>query len=194
MSKLKIFSKEESVALIAIFLVFVAVAVPNFAASLRRARDQVRRDDLGALESSLSSYASENNNFPLSSSDGKVLDCLKPGDKPYQNSKGIWIVNPISCNWGQDSFSNLFSGKIYMSTLPLDPDSQKGAAYLYLSDGKRYQIFIAMEGKNEAEVDPKIIERQLNCGNRICNAGRSSGCEVFKTLQQCEKEALNVKK
>ncbi len=188
MSKLKIFSKSETISLIVIFSILVVVSVPNFIASLRRARDQVRRDDLGSLEHSLDEYYAELGVFPPSSPDGRIMDCLKPGDKPYKDKKGQWVFDPIPCDWGKDAFVNLINGKVYMSILPREPYWQKGVHYLYLSDGARFQLFAAMEGKSEPEVDAKIIARNLYCGSSICNVGRSYGCDIHKTLEQCEEE------
>jgi predicted HNH restriction endonuclease len=83
-----------------------------------------------------------------------------------------------------------------MSILPRDPDYKKGAAYLYLSDGVRYQIYASMEGKDEAEIDPKIIARGLMCGNRVCNIGRSYSVPTDISIEEYDKLLLksNVKK
>lgn len=192
--KYKLFTKGEWISLIVIFALLIAVSIPNFAASLRRSRDQNRRDDLGAMVASLRQYRADLDSFPLSSEDGKVMNCLKPGDAPYKNEKGFWVVNPIVCEWGKDAFRNLISENVYLNALPIDPDSGEGASYLYFSDGSRYQIFASMEGMDEAEVDPRIIARNLPCGNRVCNAGRDYGCDVAKTLETCEEEANPLRK
>jgi len=194
MVKPKFFSKTEAISIILIFILLVAVSIPNFIVSLRRARDQVRRDDLGALVHSLDEYYAELGTFPPSSSDGRIVDCLKPGDKPYQDKKGQWVVDAIPCEWGVDSFSNLITGKAYMSVLPREPYWQDGHSYLYMSDGDRYQIFATMEGKDEAEVETIIIEKNLPCGNSICNVGRSYACDIPKSLSECEEEAAMLGK
>jgi len=194
---MKPFSKSEIISLAVIFAILIAVSVPNFIVSLRRARDQVRRDDMGALEHSLGEYISDFKIFPSASPDGRIMDCLKPGDKPVKNKEGGWTVSLIPCNWGKDSFINLINNKIYMSKLPRDPDYQKGARYLYLTDGDRYQIYAVMEGSDEAEVDPKIIARGLMCGNKICNVGRSYNVPVNISIEEYDKlllEHSNVKK
>jgi len=171
---MKHFSKSEIISLVIIFTVLAAVSIPNFIMSLRRARDKVRRDDMGALNHAFDEYLADfNNSLPQATPDGRIMDCLKPGDKPIQNKSGGWSYNPIPCNWGKDSFVNLITGKVYMSTLPQDPNYKSGAIYLYLSDGDRYQTYATMEGTDEPEVDPKIIARNLMCGNKVCNIGRS---------------------
>ena len=193
--KFTLFTRAETISLIIIFVVLAAVSIPNFAASLRRARDQVRRDDLGGMQKYLALYYAEFGQFPLSSPDGKVMDCIAPGDKPFKDKKGNWVVNTIPCIWGKDRFINLITGKVYSPTsLPNDPDWNKGVAYFYMSDGDRYQIFASMEISSEAEVDPKIISQKISCGSRICNVGRSFGCNIPKTLKECEEEASSLKK
>lgn len=190
------FSKPELISLAIIFTVLIAVSIPNFIASLRRARDQVRRDDMGLLQKSLGEYSTDFESFPPASPDGRILDCLSPGSKPVQGKDGVWTVDFIPCDWGKDSFINVFTGKVYIAILPSDPDYQKGAAFLYLSDGNRYQIYGSMEGADEAEVDPKIIARNLMCGTRVCNIGRSYNVPTDVSIEEYNKLLLipNVKK
>jgi type II secretory pathway pseudopilin PulG len=187
---MKPFTKPEIISLIVIFSILIAVSVPNFILSLRRARDQVRRDDMGVLEHALDLYSADFRAFPLSSSDGLIMDCLKPGDKPQLDSKSGLIVNLIPCQWGKDTFTDLVNGKIYMSILPREPDYQKGAKYLYFSDGNRYQIYGVMEGMDEAEIDPKIVARGLTCGNKICNVGRSYNVPTDISIEEYVKTLL----
>lgn len=171
---MKPFSKSEIISLIIIFSILIAISVPNFIVSLRRARDQVRRNDMGALVHALAEYNADFRIFPSASPDNLIVDCLKPGDKAVKDSKGLWRADMIPCRWGKDAFTDLITNnKVYISILPRDPDYQKGATYLYFSDGDRYQIYAAMEGMDEAEIDQKIIARNLKCGSRVCNVGRS---------------------
>ncbi len=190
------FSKSEIISLAVIFTILIVVSVPNFIISLRRARDQVRRDDMGKLETSLANYSVDYRSFPVSSSDGLIMNCLKPGDKPVKNSKGIWTFSPIPCEWGKDALTDLISGKAYMIILPRDPDYLKGTKYIYLSDGSRYQIYASMEGMDEAEIDPKIAARNLSCGGKICNIGRSFNVPTDISIEEYDKLLLesNVKK
>jgi len=190
--KMKPFTKPEKISLVIIFAVLVAVSVPNFIVSLRRARDQVRRDDMGVLVHALDEYAADNRSLPLASPDGRIMDCLKPGDKPVKDKRGFWIVNPIPCEWGKDALTDLITGKVYMPILPRDPDYQKDSSYLYFSDGNRYQLYAAMEGMDEAEVDPKIIARNLMCGVEICNVGRSYNVPTDISIEEYDKLLLDT--
>lgn len=188
---MKPFTKSEIISLAVIFFILAAVSVPNFIVSLRRARDQVRRDDLGVLVHSLDEYMADFRSLPPASPDGRIMDCLKLGDKPVKNSKGLWDVNLIPCDWGKDAFIDLITVKVYISILPRDPNYQKGVKYLYFSDGNRYQIYAAMEGMDEAEVDPKIIARGLKCGEKICNVGRSYNVPIDISIEEYDKLLIN---
>jgi len=189
---MKPFTKSEVISLIIIFTVLIVVSIPNFIISLRRARDQVRRDDMGVMVYALGDYLSDYETFPKSSSDGRIVNCLRPGEKPVKNKVGMWVVNPIPCEWGVDAFTDLITGRVYRSILSQDPDYQKGAKYLYFSDGNRYQIYAAMEGMDEAEIDPKIIARGLICGNRICNIGRAYNVPIDISIEEYDKLLLDT--
>ena len=153
----------------------------------------MRRDDLGGLVHALDGYLADFEVLPPASPDGRIMDCEKPGDKPVKNDKGRWVVNAIPCDWGKDSFTDLINGKVYMSVLPRDPDYLKGTKYLYFTDGNRYQIFAAMEGRDEAEVDPKIIARYLKCGDKICNVGRAYNVPIDISIEEYDKLLVNPK-
>lgn len=191
---MKFFSKTELSALAVIFLVLVAVSVPNFIISLRRSRDQVRRDDLGTLQRALDDYHSDFGEYPISSQSA-MLACKKPEDSVSVDKKGRLIVNLIPCRWGQDALVDLTPGstKIYDKVLPGDPNLDKGRSYAYFSDGSIYQIFASFEGKDEAEYDQKLVNRNIMCGTSVCNVGRSMGCSIYKSIEECEAELLKGK-
>ncbi len=151
---------------------------------------------MGALVHALAEYSADFRIFPAASSDNLIMDCLKSGDKPVKDVKGMWKVNLIPCRWGKDAFTDLITNdKVYIAILPRDPDYQKGATYLYFSDGDRYQIYAAMEGMDEAEIDQKIIDRNLKCGSRVCNVGRSYNVPTDVSIDDYVKMLLlNVKK
>lgn len=192
---MKPFSKFEIRGIIIIFLVLIAISVPNFIASLRRARDQVRKDDMGAVWKALGAYQNDFGGFPLATNDGKIVACMNPGDKVTVDKLGHLTVKFIPCNWGKDAFTDFMPGnsKEYMAPLPRDPNFEKGVSYEYFSDGHIMQFLVSLESKDDPEYDPKIIARGLMCGNVVCNAGRDSGCPTDKSLQQCEEEAVRNK-
>ena len=189
---MKPFTKPEIKSLIVIFAILIAISVPNFVMSLRRARDQVRKDDMGSLEKALGEYFADFQTFPLSTPDGRIMACKDPGEIASVDKMGKLVVNFVPCEWGKDAIVNLMPGsdKVYMPLLPREPNYQKGASYHYFSDGQKIQIFVSLEGKDDVEYDPKIISRNIMCGNLICNAGRDYGCPTYKTLAQCEEDTL----
>ncbi len=187
---MKPFTKNELFGLGVVFLVLIGVSTPNFIASIKRARDQVRRDDMAALEGAMAEYLKDFGSLPVSSPDGKIMACKKPGDAVEIDSKGRLLVNLIPCEWGRDSIVDLTPGsaKVYLDKIPQDPDTKKGVAYVYLSDGKRYQIFTSFEVKAQAEYDPKIVIRNISCGTRICNVGRAYNCPIDKSIEEYDQE------
>ncbi len=187
---MKPFKKTEKMALLVIFSVLIIVSVPNFIISLRRARDQVRRDDLGALLHALEEYSVDFKRLPPASEDGEIMDCLNPGDTLVLNKDETEILNVVPCGWGQKPFVNLVSGRIYMTLLPRDPSYLKGAKYLYFTDGVRFQLYAAMEGEDEPEVDDKIVERGLVCGNTLCNVGRSYNVPTDISIEEYDSKLL----
>jgi len=182
---MKLFSKKETISIIVIFLVLVAISMPNFIVSLRRARDQVRRDDMGRLQSALADYEADFGTFPMSTSDGRIIACKAPNAKVQIDKNGRINIDLIPCEWGRDSFTDLTPGskKVYMGTLPSDPQENQGVKYLYSSDGIRYQILSSMEGTDEPEYDKTIVAREVMCGSRVCNMGRAFGCPINMSIE-----------
>jgi type II secretory pathway pseudopilin PulG len=166
---MKSFSKSEIISLVVIFLVLIGVSWPNFALSLRRSRDQIRRDDMGNIQAAIDAYYDDYGMFPASTDDGKIIAC-KNG----------------SCDWGKDTWVNLTPGvnKVYMKVIPTDPNYKSGTNYLYFSDGSRYQLLGALEGADEPSYDVKLADRKVMCGNKICNMGRVNNVPMYITIEE----------
>lgn len=179
---MKWFTKPELISLFVIFLILVGVSWPNFSLSLRRARDQIRRDDIGNIQGAIDAYYSDYGIYPSSTIDGKMVVCQASGPEGLRPGGD----NLIPCKWGQDKWINLTPGvnKEYMRVLPGDPDYDKGVSYVYFSDGSRYQLFGAMEGVDEPSYDIKLAERNINCGSRICNIGRANNVPLYITIEE----------
>ncbi len=176
---MKFFTKEELVAIFVIFLVLVGVSWPNFALSLRRARDQVRRDDIGNIQGAIDRYYDDYGTYPSSTSDGKMIVCKGP------NSEGF-NIDLIPCNWGKDAWINLTPGvnKTYLRVLSGDPDTDKGATYVYFSDGSRYQLMASLESADEPGYDAKLAARGVRCGTRTCNYGRAYNVPLYISIEE----------
>lgn len=77
----------------------------------------------------------------------------------------------------------------FLPAVPKDPQTAKGLNYLYISNGRRYQILASLEEKNQDEYDSAIEARNLSCGIRICNFGRAYGVTPLdKSLEEYENE------
>ncbi len=184
---MKIFNKQEIYSLIVIFLILIGISWPNFTLSLRRARDQTRRDDIGNIQTAIYSYFDDYGSFPMSTTDGKMIVC-KGNDRIYKDSAGKVHVEMIPCNWGHDTWINLTPGvsKTYMQTIPGDPSSSEGASYVYFSNGRRFQLMASLEGKDEPEYDAKLEIRNVKCGVRICNMGRVNNVPLYMPIEEYE--------
>lgn len=190
---MKPFTKSEILGLVVIFLVLIAISVPNFVLSLRRARDQIRRDDLGALVAALIDYDFSFNELPPASTDGKIMDCIKPGTSVTVDKKGRLVVNLIACEWGKDSLVDLTPGSkvVFMPLLPRDPDFKQGVTYLYFSDGQRFQLLASLEGgKDEADYNADVVKRNIMCGTRVCNMGRAYGVPLNISIEEYDRQLL----
>lgn len=168
------FTKQETLVILLTLLVIFIVSFFNFKTSLRRQRDSERKNDLGFLTKALDKYLNDFGEFPVAAPDGKIVACT--GTSP---------LLLVPCEWGKNSD--------YLSLLPIDPKAGEGYSYLYISNGRRYQIYATLEGQDEAEYDPKIVARNLHCGTKICNFGRSFGkTPLDKSLEEYENE-INAK-
>lgn len=184
------FTKREALGLGIIFLILISVSAPSFVVSIKRARDQVRRDDMAAIETALGNYLKDFGSLPVSSPDGKIVACKKPGDKVVIDAMNRLLVNLIPCEWGKDSIVDLTPGstKIYLDKIPGDPDTKKGVSYVYFSDGQRYQLLTSFEVKNQAEYNTKILARKINCGTRTCNVGRNYNVPIDRSIEKYDQE------
>jgi hypothetical protein len=191
---MKFFTKRELLGIALIFGFIFLISFSNFKISLRKARDFQRKNDLRTIYNGLSAYQKDWNVFPLSSSDGKIVACK--GSDTYKDEEGQ-VFNLYPCQWGKDALKDIFDDNYpaYISLLPWGPRQDKKVGYLYLSNSKRFQIYTVLEGEDEAEVDPDIIKRNLNCGERICNAGLGYGATPLdKSLEEYENELLELQK
>jgi type II secretory pathway pseudopilin PulG len=183
---MKFFTKQELISLFIIFLVLVGISWPNFALSMRRARDQIRRDDIGNIQAAIDEYYDDYGIFPLSTSDGKMLVCKGPGNEKI-GPDGKVQVDLVPCRWGHDTWINLTPGvnKTYMKVLPGDPQLNKGISYVYFSDGSRYQLLAYLEGgKDETEYDGRLEKRGVKCGDKICNLGRANNVPLYISVEE----------
>lgn len=150
-------------------LVVILATYLNLLTSFLRARDSQRKGDIRAIANALDAYQIDIASFPASSN-GKIVACLAGVDESG-------IPQRKECQWGVDGLRDIFYEDAnypdYIKTLPSDPHTKDGASYLYLSNGRHYQIFTSLEGEDEAEYNPEIVARNLPCGTKVCNYGLS---------------------
>lgn len=150
-----------------ILVVLSVVTAANLVVSLRRSRDVQRKADVRLIADLIEAYREEFGFLPLSR-DGKI-----------SVRTGVIINNAAAyaeCDWGYECLPNLkeHASPAYLGRLPVDPQNDQGVAYYFISNGRRYQIYAALEGKEEYGYNPKVIARNLPCGNKICNYGLGS--------------------
>lgn len=179
------FSKEEIKALVVIFVVLVGISVPNFIAGIKRSRDTTRKNDFGSLVNTLNNFNDNYGFFPAASPDGRIIACTASGSTPGTDSMGREVIDFIPCEWGTQT--------AYLNLLPKDPQASLGLKYVYMSNGKRYQIFGHLEDKSQDEYSLVIEKRNISCGTKVCNYGRSySKTPLDKTIEEYENE-INAK-
>jgi type II secretory pathway pseudopilin PulG len=188
---MKFFKKKEIIGIILILSVIGLACFSNFIVSLRRARDSQRKSDIGSLADALNRYNDDFEQFPLSSKDGGIIACID-GSASLEA-----FQNPRICEWGKDGLFDLTDENVlpYLKILPTDPQKDKGLIYVYISNGKRYQIYAALEGKDEDEYSREIIKRNISCGTKICNFGRAYGkTPLDKSIEEYENELYGSQK
>ncbi len=163
------FNAKESIFLLFIFLFVIGFTLINLQDSYRKARDAQRKSDIRRIYDGLMAYQNDFSRFPQAI-DGKIAAC-----DPRKVQKDVIEYGP--CQWGEDALGDALDPDypFYVANLPRDPKWDEGATYLYISDGKNFQIYAALEGEDEDEYDAAIVARNLDCGGKICNFGRSDG-------------------
>lgn len=183
-------NKIEIFGIVVILLIVFVASFFNFRVALRRARDVQRKNDLSTLQKGLDNYLNDFRSFPLSSNQGEIVACKGP-QTSFDEIQKVWL-NLEPCVWGKDALAD-FSDPgypAYIPLLPRDPEHSNGIDYRYISNGRRYQIYIYLEGEtDEAEYDPVIVSRNIACGIKNCNYGKAySDTPLDKTLEEYENE------
>ncbi len=172
------FSKREIVGLGSILLIIFCATALNLRVSIRKGRDSQRKADLRRISDVLGEYNQDFGIFPFSDK-GRIVACVSPEGELDEQGKPILVP----CEWAFDGISP------YIEALPSDIHHGQGARYYYLSNGKRFQIYASLESSTEPEYDPKIVARNLACGNRVCNFGLALGkTPLDKSIEEYENE------
>ena len=159
------FTKTETKSIIFIFCVLFFITGFNISLSLRRGRDSIRKNDISAIQNSLDTYLQKYKTYPLSGSNGEIIGCFSNGAQLDPISEKP--TNAEVCKWGESKFEGV-------NFMPRDPSFEKGMSYYYVSDGREYNFYISLEGKDEAEYTPQIVAKNLHCGIKICNYSKGN--------------------
>lgn len=163
---MKPFTKLEIKSIFLILSVLFIVVFVNMLASLRRGRDSIRKNDIYAVEQALDTFYQKYKFYPKATADGKIIGCFS-GGVIYDEVTGL-PTNMEVCEWGKSTFEDL-------RVVPNDPNYKKGVSYRYTSETlESYFFYISLEGKNEPEYTKNIVNKNLQCGNEICNYGRGT--------------------
>lgn len=165
---MKPFTKKELLIVISILATVFLITLKDLGISVRRSRDAQRRADLGSISDALIAYFADFSYFPPSES-GRIKAC------PAENFD---FENLRACEWGEDSLKDItdLAYPPYLSRIQSDPKKSEGVSYLYFSNTQRYQIYAYLEGGiDESGFNEGIVARNLACGSRTCNFGKSSG-------------------
>ena len=159
------FTKTETKIICSILATLFLVIGLNMLISLRKGRDSIRKNDISAIQGALDTYFQKYKIYPEATDDGRIIGCFENG--PQVDKLSGYPINATVCTWGNSKFEDLL-------TMPQDPSYEKGATYLYKSTGQKYEFYISLEGKSEAEYTTQIALENLHCGTRICNYGRKN--------------------
>lgn len=182
------FKKDELIAVIVIMLLLFTATFTNLQVSFRKSRDQRRKGDIRAIYDALVYYQTDFSSFPASTN-GKIVACFDGLDK---NS----VPQRRPCEWGWEGLTNIFDEDTppYLKTIPTDPFHNDGGRYLYLSNGRTFQLYASLESADEDEYNEAIIKRNLNCGNKICNFGLGfSDTPLDKSIEEYENDKRSNK-
>ncbi len=190
---MQFFSKSELKAVCIILLLIFSATLFNYQIAYRRGRDNQRKNDFGDLVRGIESYHETVGFYPPSSEDGKIRACSDRALRPEEDPFKLFTA----CEWGKDELRD-YSGKTgdtFIKTLPQDPYHKDGRIYFYISDGTYYQIYGALEGKDEDEFNPRVEARNIVCGKDLyCNYGRSSNKTPLDISLEEYKKSLDNEK
>ena len=198
---MKPFSRNETIGILIILLTVFVITTLNMKIAIRRSRDAQRRADVGAIDDALGRFQKDFGFFPPATDDGKILACKGSNfDEVIGNIKkdnenidyNALRQDLRGCKWGEDSFRDVTDDSYpsYIEKLPIDPKSNQGLTYIYLSNTVRYQLFAYLEGGSEEEgYRQGIAERNISCGTVFCNFGKAYGnTPLEKSIEEYENE------
>ena len=93
----------------------------------------------------------------------------------HLENETVWLTQAQICELFQKSKSTISEHiKHIFEEMELDEKAVVRDFRTTASDGKEYELYVSLEGKNEPEYSELIKVKNLQCGNKICNYGRWS--------------------
>ena len=194
---MKFFTRSEVYLVTGILLFIFTLSFFNYQKALVRARDVQRKSDINRIVAGLGLYHAEFGFYPPATPDGRIAACLKKEaplvifEKTDTKEHLLEIFDP--CGWGQDALRDVFdeAHPAYLESIPGDPEHLSGDYYFYFSTVDHFQILAALESKEEPEFSVDIKEREISCGRRLCNFGKSTeGVPLSAPLEDYERSLL----
>lgn len=150
----------ELLIVIVILGVLVAFATGSFASSLRRGRDNRRKNDVRSVATSLEAYFNDKGIYPASNSNGEMVGC--------------GAADASVCSWGGKFIDK--NDTLYMILIPKDPADQY--RYYYTSTEAAYKLYAKLENTLDVGSGAKQAGYAgTNCaasGTTICTYGIAS--------------------
>lgn len=162
------FTLVEILVVMVIIGILVTVGVSSFGGAQKKGRDARRKEDIRQIANALEMYYHDNDTYPESTDDGRILGCGTD-------------ESPLTpCNWGSIFEHN---GAVLMVSLPQDPIDRR--SYFYESaDGSFYRIYTSLENEKDPELEVQdqtvLTYPDTTCGKKMgCNFGISSANVVM---------------
>lgn len=162
------FTLIELLIVMALLAILLGIGASTFMTSIKKGRDNTRKNNLRAIASALEMYYNDKGKYPFSmlGTDGYIQGCYNASGATGQCGKGDFTI------W-KDSVAG---GAMWMAKFPTDPISTQRYYYVSVS-GTQFQMYAHLEN----DQDPAIITPApnmggaLDCGDKMpCNYGVSS--------------------
>lgn len=148
-------------------LLVAAILILDPVTQAQKANDAKRKSDLSQIQKALETYHQDNNRYPLSSPDYKIIN-----------------LSGNAVNWGEISTPQNQAFGPYIIKLPKDPVSGRSYVYFANSTGQIYYLYASLERNNDKQLcnsgNPCASLSSVNpvipddaCGS-TCNYGVSS--------------------
>ncbi|OGK66308.1 hypothetical protein A2313_03640 [Candidatus Roizmanbacteria bacterium RIFOXYB2_FULL_41_10] len=145
------FTLMEILVVIAMIGILATIIMGTYLTSLKRGRDNRRKQDLEQVGRALELYYAQNNTYPTME---EVI-------------------------WGSPLYNPADNTRFYMKQLPVDPSDPDGDTYNYyynsseLDSYQSYQLYSCLENERDSSYQEYVADCGIGCGNK-CYYGIAS--------------------